>query len=54
MSSPEVAKENKHQIRGTEHWLKAILEQKNGLARRIFSKDSVENTWLLEAIDKFI
>ncbi|GJV83703.1 linoleate 13S-lipoxygenase 3-1, chloroplastic-like protein [Tanacetum coccineum] len=54
MSSPKVAKENKHQIRETEHWLKAILEQKNGLARRIFSKDSVDNTWLSEATDKFI
>ncbi|GJY84683.1 chaperone protein ClpB3, chloroplastic [Tanacetum coccineum] len=54
MSSPEVAKENKHQIRETEHLLKAILEQKNGLARRIFSKDSVDNTRLLEATDEFI
>ncbi|GKC28168.1 chaperonin 60 subunit alpha 2, chloroplastic-like protein, partial [Tanacetum coccineum] len=38
----------------TEHLLKAILEQKNGLARRIFSKDSVDNTQLLEATDEFI
>ncbi|PWA96583.1 casein lytic proteinase B3 [Artemisia annua] len=54
MSSPEVAKENKHQIRETKHWLKAILEQKNGLSRRIFSMDSVDNTRLYEATDKFI
>ena len=38
ISAPEVAKENKHQIVETEHLMKALLEQKNGLARRIFSK----------------
>ncbi|KAK1352377.1 Chaperone protein ClpB3, chloroplastic [Heracleum sosnowskyi] len=54
VSSPEVAKENKHQIVETEHLLKALLEQKNGLARRIFSKAGVDNTRLLEATDKFI
>ncbi|KAI5665716.1 hypothetical protein M9H77_15569 [Catharanthus roseus] len=53
-SSPEVAKENKHQIVETEHLLKAFLEQKNGLARRIFSKLGVDNTRLLEATDKYI
>ncbi|KAJ8439045.1 hypothetical protein Cgig2_014465 [Carnegiea gigantea] len=54
VSSPEVAKENKHQIVETEHLMKALLEQKNGLARRIFSKAGVDNTRLLEATDKFI
>lgn len=54
VSCPEVAKENKHQIVETEHLLKALLEQKNGLARRIFSKAGVDNTRLLEATDKFI
>ncbi|XP_009365844.2 LOW QUALITY PROTEIN: chaperone protein ClpB3, chloroplastic [Pyrus x bretschneideri] len=54
VSSPEVAKENKHQIVETEHLLKALLEQKNGLARRIFSKAGVDNTRLLEATDKYI
>ncbi|EXB38073.1 Chaperone protein [Morus notabilis] len=54
VSSPEVAKENKHQIVETEHLMKALLEQKNGLARRIFSKIGVDNTRLLEATDKFI
>lgn len=54
VSSPEVAKENKHQIVETEHLMKALLEQKNGLARRIFSKVGVDNTQLLEATDKFI
>ena len=54
VSSPEVAKENKHQIVETEHLMKALLEQKNGLARRIFSKVGVDNTRLLEATDKYI
>ncbi|KAG6716624.1 hypothetical protein I3842_04G058500 [Carya illinoinensis] len=54
VSSPEVAKENKHQIVETEHLMKSLLEQKNGLARRIFSKAGVDNTRLLEATDKFI
>ncbi|KDP27212.1 hypothetical protein JCGZ_19911 [Jatropha curcas] len=54
VSSPDMAKENKHQIVETEHLMKALLEQKNGLARRIFSKVGVDNTRLLEATDKFI
>ncbi|KAL1824464.1 hypothetical protein ACET3Z_011242 [Daucus carota] len=54
VSSPEVAKENKHQIVETEHLMKALLEQKNGLARRIFSKAGVDNTRLLDATDKFV
>ncbi|KAK7843760.1 chaperone protein clpb3 [Quercus suber] len=54
VSSPEVAKENKHQIVETEHLMKSLLEQKNGLARRIFSKVGIDNTKLLEATDKFI
>ncbi|CAN1322571.1 Chaperone protein ClpB3, chloroplastic [Linum perenne] len=54
VSSPDVAKDNKHQIVETEHLLKSLLEQKNGLARRIFSKVGVDNTRLLEATDKFI
>lgn len=54
VSSPDIARENKHQIVETEHLMKALLEQKNGLARRIFSKAAVDNTRLLEATDKFI
>lgn len=54
VSTPEVAKENKHQIIETEHLMKALLEQKNGIARRIFSKAGVDNTRLLEATDKYI
>ncbi|KAI3987622.1 hypothetical protein MKX01_007088 [Papaver californicum] len=54
VSSPEVAKDNKHQIAETEHLMKALLEQKNGLARRIFAKVGVDDTRLLEATEKFI
>ncbi|AED92162.1 clpB heat shock protein-like [Arabidopsis thaliana] len=54
VSSPDVAKENKQQIVETEHLMKALLEQKNGLARRIFSKIGVDNTKVLEATEKFI
>lgn len=54
VSSPEVAKESKQQIVETEHLMKALLEQKNGLARRIFSKAGVDNTQLLQATERFI
>ncbi|KAE8818518.1 chaperone protein ClpB2, chloroplastic [Hordeum vulgare] len=52
--APEVAKESKHQIVETEHLMKSLLEQRNGLARRIFSKAGVDNTRLLEATEKYI
>ncbi|VAI11495.1 unnamed protein product [Triticum turgidum subsp. durum] len=52
--APEVAKESKHQIVETEHLMKSLLEQRNGLARRIFSKAGVDNTRLLDATEKFI
>ncbi|XP_077223501.1 chaperone protein ClpB3, chloroplastic-like isoform X2 [Tasmannia lanceolata] len=54
VSSMKVAKESMHQIAGVEHLMKALLEQKNGLARRIFCKAGVDNTRLLEATDKYI
>uniref|UniRef100_A0ACD5W625 Uncharacterized protein n=1 Tax=Avena sativa TaxID=4498 RepID=A0ACD5W625_AVESA len=52
--APEVAKESKHQIVETEHLMKSLLEQRNGLARRIFSKAGIDNTRLLEATEKYI
>ncbi|EFJ10014.1 hypothetical protein SELMODRAFT_159833 [Selaginella moellendorffii] len=52
--SPEIAKENKQQIVETEHLMKALLEQKNGLARRVFGKVGVDNTGLLESTERFI
>ncbi|XP_024382965.1 chaperone protein ClpB3, chloroplastic [Physcomitrium patens] len=54
VASPDVAKENKQQIVETEHLMKALLEQRNGLARRIFSKAGVDNTSLLQATERFI
>eukprot|EP00245_Coleochaete_scutata_P007436 TRINITY_DN22848_c0_g1_i1.p1 TRINITY_DN22848_c0_g1~~TRINITY_DN22848_c0_g1_i1.p1 ORF type:complete len:1006 (+),score=271.15 TRINITY_DN22848_c0_g1_i1:224-3241(+) len=54
LASPDVAKENKQQIVETEHLMKALLEQRNGLARRIFSKAGVDNTSLLQATERFI
>ena len=54
VASPDVAKESKQQIVETEHLMKALLEQRNGLARRIFAKAGVDNTSLLEATERFI
>lgn len=54
VTAPEVAKESKHQIVETEHLMKALQEQKNGLARRIFAKVGVDNTALLQATERFI
>ncbi len=38
MAAPEVAKDASQQIVETEHLTKALLEQPNGLARRIIAK----------------
>jgi ATP-dependent Clp protease ATP-binding subunit ClpB len=54
VSAPEVVKESKHQIVETEHLMKALQEQKNGLARRIFAKAGVDDTALLQATERFI
>lgn len=54
LSSPEVAQESRQQIVETEHLMKALLEQKNGLARRIFSKLGVEPEAILTSCDRFI
>lgn len=42
------------QIVETEHLLKALLEQPNGLARRIISKAGSDATRLLDKADAFI
>ncbi|KAK4801383.1 hypothetical protein SAY86_021870 [Trapa natans] len=54
VSSPYVARENKHPIVETEHLMKALLEQKNGLTRRIFSRAGIDYARLLEATDRFL
>jgi ATP-dependent Clp protease ATP-binding subunit ClpB len=45
---------SKQQVVEAEHLMKALLEQKDGLARRIFSKAGIDNTSVLQATDEFI
>lgn len=48
------ARLSKQQVVETEHLMKALLEQKDGLARRIFAKAGADNTSVLQATDEFI
>lgn len=50
----DAARECKQQVVESEHLMKALLEQKDGLARRIFTKAGVDNTTVLQATDQFI
>ncbi|CAN8287816.1 unnamed protein product [Cochlearia groenlandica] len=50
----DAARVSKQQIVESEHLMKALLEQKDGLARRIFSKAGIDNSSLLQATDAFI
>ncbi|CAM8970132.1 unnamed protein product [Rhodiola kirilowii] len=50
----DAARASKQQIVETEHLMKALLEQKDGLARRIFTKAGLDNTTVLQATDDFI
>lgn len=50
----EAARLSKQQIVETEHLIKALLEQKDGLARRILTKAGLDNSSVLQAIDDFI
>ena len=50
----EAARVSKQQVVETEHLFKALLEQKDGLARRIFSRAGIDNTTALQATDQFI
>eukprot|EP00798_Chlamydomonas_sp_ICE-L_P013397 gene13397-19248_t len=54
VAAPELAKEYSNQIVETEHLFKALLEQPNGLARRILSKAGSDATRLLDRTDAFI
>ncbi|KAL4458733.1 hypothetical protein ABPG75_013598 [Micractinium tetrahymenae] len=54
ISAPEVARGYSQQQVETEHLLKALLEQPNGLARRILSKAGLNPTQLLDRTDAFI
>ncbi|GMP83694.1 hypothetical protein CsSME_00037518 [Camellia sinensis var. sinensis] len=50
----EAAQALKQQLVESEHLMKALLEQKDGLARRIFAKAGLDNTSLLQATNDFI
>uniref|UniRef100_A0A0E0NAT1 Clp R domain-containing protein n=1 Tax=Oryza rufipogon TaxID=4529 RepID=A0A0E0NAT1_ORYRU len=50
----DAARMSKQQVVEAEHLMKALLEQKDGLARRIFSKAGIDNTSVLQATDEFI
>ncbi|GIL72045.1 hypothetical protein Vretimale_553 [Volvox reticuliferus] len=54
IAAPEVCKECSQQIVETEHLMKAMLEQPNGMARRIFAKAGSDPTRLLERTDDYI
>lgn len=50
----DAARVSKQQVVETEHLMKALLEQKDGLARRILTKAGLDNTSVLQATDDFI
>jgi len=54
VAAPDVAKAASNQIVETEHLLKALLEQPNGLARRCVAAAGGDPTLLLERVDAFI
>ena len=49
-----MAEEYSQQVVETEHLFKALLEQPNGLARRILSKAGSDPTKLLDKTDAYI
>lgn len=50
----DAARVGNQQIVESEHLMKALLEQKDGLARRIFTKAGLDNSSVLQATDEFI
>ncbi|CAL8470560.1 g10102 [Coccomyxa elongata] len=54
IAAPDIAKQSSHQIVETEHLMKALLEQPNGLARRILAKAGSNPTDLLDKTDAYI
>ena len=53
-AAPDIAKQYSQQIVETEHLLKALREQPNGLARKIVAKAEGNPTALLDATEAFI
>ncbi|GMH37305.1 hypothetical protein BSKO_05178 [Bryopsis sp. KO-2023] len=54
VAAPDVAARYNQQVVETEHLLKAMLEQPNGLARRVISKAGGDPTGLLDKTEGFI
>ncbi|KAK2079455.1 Chaperone protein ClpB1 [Prototheca wickerhamii] len=54
VGAPEIARSSSQQVVESEHLFKALLEQPNGLARRLVSKAGLQPTKLLERVDAFI
>ena len=54
VAAPDVAKAASNQIVETEHLLKALLEQPNGLARRCVAAAGGDPSLLLERVDAFV
>ncbi|KAK4784896.1 hypothetical protein SAY86_001585 [Trapa natans] len=50
----DAARVSKQQVVETEHLMKALLEQKDGLARRILTKAALDNSSVLQSVDEFI
>jgi len=53
-NAPNVAKETASQIVETEHLMKSLLDQSDGLVSRVFEKMSIDKNMLLRSIDDFI
>lgn len=54
LGAVDAARSSKQQVVESEHLMKALLEQKDGLARRILTKAGLDNTTVLQATDDFI
>lgn len=54
LGAVDAARLSKQQVVESEHLMKALLEQKDGLARKIFTKAGIDNTSVLQATDQFI
>eukprot|EP00890_Picochlorum_soloecismus_P001167 jgi/Picsp_1/2050/NSC_05515-R1_chaperone protein clpb len=54
VAAPEIARSYNQQIVETEHLFKALLEQSNGLARRILTKAGMNPTRILDKTEEFV
>ncbi|CAI0416504.1 unnamed protein product [Linum tenue] len=54
IAAVDAARSSQQQVVETEHLMKALLEQRDGLARRIFTKAGLDNSSVLQATNDFI